>query len=131
MREFENGHNKQFKNVIGVLYPTKMTPVMIELSGISPDKKVNEITKAERERLIQLTKNFPLTATGLRDYNEAIITRGGVSVKEINPSTMESKLVTGLYFAGEVLDLDAVTGGFNLQIAWSTGYAAGCAMAEA
>ena len=131
LREFENGHNKQFKNVIGVLYPTKMTPVMIELSGISPDKKVNEITKAERERLIQLTKHFPLTATGLRDYNEAIITRGGVSVKEINPSTMESKLVTGLYFAGEVLDLDAVTGGFNLQIAWSTGYAAGCAMAEA
>lgn len=131
LREFDNGHNKQFKNVIGVLYPTKMTPVMIELSGISPDKKVNEVTKAERERLIQLTKHFPLTATGLRDYNEAIITRGGVSVKEINPSTMESKLVTGLYFAGEVLDLDAVTGGFNLQIAWSTGYAAGCAMAEA
>lgn len=117
--------------MIGVLFPAKMTPVIIELSGISPDKKVNEITKAERESLIQLTKHFPLTATGLRDYNEAIITRGGVSVKEINPSTMESKLVTGLYFAGEVLDLDAVTGGFNLQIAWSTGYAAGCAMAEA
>lgn len=130
LREFESGHKKQFKNVIGVLYPARMTPVMIELSGISPDKKVNEITKAERERLIQLTKHFPLTATGLRDYNEAIITRGGVSVKEINPSTMESKLVTGLYFAGEVLDVDAVTGGFNLQIAWSTGYAAGCAMAE-
>ena len=130
LREFEAGHNKQFKNVIGVLYPTKMTPVMIGLSGISPEKRVNEITKAEREKLIQLTKHFPLTATGLRDYNEAIITRGGVSVKEVNPSTMESKLVSGLYFAGEVLDLDAVTGGFNLQIAWSTGYAAGIGMSE-
>ena len=125
LREFESGHNKQFKNVIGVLYPAKMTPVIIELSGISPDKKVNEITKAERESLIQLTKHFPLTATGLRDYNEAIITRGGICVKEVNPSTMESKLVSGLFFAGEILDLDALTGGFNLQIAWSTAYAAG------
>ena len=130
LREFEAGHNKQFKNVIGTLYPAKMTPVMMELSEISPEKKVNEITRAERERIIQLTKHFPLTATGLRDYNEAIITRGGVSVKEVNPSTMESKLVSGLYFAGEVLDLDAVTGGFNLQIAWSTGYAAGISMGE-
>ena len=130
LREFEAGHNKQFKNVIGTLYPAKMTPVMMELSEISPEKKVNEITRAERERIIQLTKHFPLTATGLRDYNEAIITRGGVSVREVNPSTMESKLVSGLYFAGEVLDLDAVTGGFNLQIAWSTGYAAGISMGE-
>ena len=130
LREFEAGHNKQFKNVIGTLYPAKMTPVIMELSEISPEKKVNEITRAERERIIQLTKHFPLTATGLRDYNEAIITRGGVSVKEVNPSTMESKLVSGLYFAGEVLDLDAVTGGFNLQIAWSTGYAAGISMGE-
>ena len=130
LREFEAGHNKQFKNVIGALYPAKMTPVIIELSEIPPDKKVNEITKAEREKVIWLTKHFPLTATGLRDYNEAIITRGGVSVREVNPSTMESKIVSGLYFAGEVLDLDAVTGGFNLQIAWSTGYAAGISMAE-
>ena len=130
LREFEAGHNKQFKNVIGTLYPAKMTPVIMELSEISPEKKVNEITRAERERIIQLTKHFPLTATGLRDYNEAIITRGGVSVREVNPSTMESKLVSGLYFAGEVLDLDAVTGGFNLQIAWSTGYAAGISMGE-
>ena len=130
LREFGEGNKKQFKNVIGTLFPAKMIPIMIELSGITPEKKVNEITKAKREALIHLTKHFPLTATGLRDYNEAIITRGGVSVKEINPSTMESKLVSGLYFAGEVLDLDAVTGGFNLQIAWSTGYAAGISMAE-
>ncbi len=98
---------------------------MIRLSGISPEKQVNEITKAERERLCGLTKHFTMTLTGLRDYKEAVITQGGVSVKEINPSTMESKLVKGLYFAGEVLDLDAVTGGYNLQIAWSTGWAAG------
>ena len=130
LREFGEGNKKQFKNVIGTLFPAKMIPIMIERSEIAPEKKVNEITKAEREALIHLTKHFPLTATGLRDYNEAIITRGGVSVKEINPSTMESKLVSGLYFAGEVLDLDAVTGGFNLQIAWSTGYAAGIGMAE-
>lgn len=130
LREFEAGNNKQFKNVIGALFPAKMTPIMIELSGVLPEKKVNEVTRAEREQLIHLTKHFPLTATGLRDYNEAIITRGGVTVKEVNPSTMESKIISGLYFAGEVLDLDAVTGGFNLQIAWSTGYAAGIAMSE-
>ena len=98
---------------------------MIALSQISPDKKVNEITKQERKNLVELTKAFPLTLTGLRDYKEAIITQGGVSVKEIQPATMESKLVKDLYFAGEVLDLDGVTGGFNLQIAWSTGWAAG------
>ncbi len=125
LREFEAGNKKQFKNVIGVLYPAKMTPIMIELSGINPEKMVNEITREERMRIIHITKHLELTATGLRDYNEAIITRGGVNVKEVDPSTMESKLVEGLYFAGEVLDLDAVTGGFNLQIAWSTGYAAG------
>lgn len=130
IREFEQGNKKQFKNVIGALYPAKMIPVMIELSGIAPDKPVNEITKEERQTLVKLTKSFELTATGLRDYNEAIITRGGVSVKEIDPGTMESRKVSGLYFAGEVLDLDAVTGGFNLQIAWSTGYAAGSHMAE-
>ena len=125
LREFEEFLNKQFKNALVHLYPARLVPVMVELSGISPEKKVNEITREERQQIIRATKNFPLTLTGLRDYKEAIITQGGVSVKEINPSTMESKKVSGLYFAGEVLDLDAVTGGFNLQIAWSTGYAAG------
>ena len=99
--------------------------MIIERSGISPDKRVNEITRAERGRLLDATKRFTLTITGLRGFKEAIITKGGVAVKEINPSTMESKLVKNLCFAGEVLDLDGVTGGFNLQIAWSTGWAAG------
>lgn len=125
LREFEAGKNKQFKNVLGSLYPAKMLPVMIERSKIQPERAVHEITKEERQRLVALTKSFPLTITALRDYNEAIITRGGVSVKEVFPATMESKLVENLYFAGEVLDLDAVTGGYNLQIAWATGYAAG------
>lgn len=125
LREFEAGRNKQLKNILGALYPAKLVPVMTERSGISPEKAVRDITKEERQKLISLTKSFPLTITALRDYNEAIITRGGVSVKEIQPSTMESRLVKGLYFAGEVLDLDAVTGGYNLQIAWCTGYAAG------
>ncbi|MDO5540900.1 MAG: NAD(P)/FAD-dependent oxidoreductase [Eubacteriales bacterium] len=125
IREFDEGKNKQFKNVIGNLFPSKLTPVMLELSGISPEKKVNEITREERAQLVHLIRHLELTATGLRDYNEAIITKGGISVKEIQPAAMESKLVSNLYFAGEVLDLDAVTGGFNLQIAWSTGYAAG------
>ena len=101
---------------------------MIELCDIDPDKKVNEITKEERLSFVRLIKAFPLTLCGLRDFKEAIITKGGVNVKEIDPGTMESKLVKGLYFAGEVLDLDALTGGFNLQIAWSTGYAAGNAI---
>lgn len=125
LREFEEGKNKQFKNVIGSLFPAKLTPVIIRLSQIPAEKKVNEITRAERAELVRLIRHLELTATGLRGYNEAVVTRGGVSVKEIDPATMESKLVKGLYFAGEVLDLDAVTGGFNLQIAWSTGYAAG------
>ena len=98
---------------------------MVELSGILPEKKVNEITKEERQNFVRLIKDFTMTLTGLRGYSEAIITKGGVSVKEIDPGTMESKLVEGLYFAGEVLDLDALTGGYNLQIAWSTGYLAG------
>ena len=125
LREFEEGINKQFKNVLGSLFPAKLIPVMIDLSGIEPEKKVNEISRAERERFVHLIKNFELTITSLRGWNEAIITRGGVSVKEINPSTMESKNHPGIYFVGEVLDLDAKTGGFNLQIAWSTGYLAG------
>lgn len=125
LRDFEENRNKRFKNAVNKLFPAKLIPVMIELSGIDPEKKVNEISKEERLHFVNLIKAFPATLTGLRDFNEAIITKGGVKVKEINPSTMESKLVQGIYFAGEVLDLDAVTGGFNLQIAWSTGYAAG------
>lgn len=125
VRDFNECKNKQFKNALNQLFPAKLIPVMIALSQISPEKQVNEISKVERLRLVSLTKNFVLTLTGLRDYNEAIITQGGVKVKDINPTTMESKLVQGLYFAGEVLDLDALTGGYNLQIAWSTGYAAG------
>lgn len=125
LRDFEALKNKQFKNALVHLFPSKLIPVMIVRSGISPEKKINEITKEERHRLIAETKAFKVTITGVRGFNEAIITQGGVSVKEVNPSTMESKKVKGLYFAGEVLDLDAVTGGFNLQIAWSTGWLAG------
>ena len=129
LREFDEMKNKQFKNSLGHLLPAKMIPVMIALSGIDPDTKVNEISREQRQNLLHLFKNMPLTITGLRDFKEAIITKGGVSVKDINPSTMESKLVQGLYFCGEVLDLDAYTGGFNLQIAWSTGYLAGTSAA--
>lgn len=125
LREFEANHNRQFKNAVDSLFPAKLKPVAIELSGIPEEKKVNEVTKEERLHFVRLIKDFSMTLTGLRGYHEAIITKGGVSVKEIDPGTMESKLVKGLYFAGEVLDLDAVTGGYNLQIAWSTGYLAG------
>lgn len=125
LRDFEENKNKQFKNAVTKLFPGKLLPVMLELSGIDPEKKVNLISKEERHQFVHLIKNFTWTITKLRGFNEAIITKGGVKVKEINPSTMESKLVQGLYFAGEVLDLDALTGGFNLQIAWSTAYAAG------
>lgn len=124
VREFEEGQNRQFKNVLGSLFPAKLIPVMVELSEILPEKRANEISREERQNFLHKIKHLELTLTGLRDYNEAIITKGGIQVKEINPSTMESKLVHGLYFIGEVLDLDAVTGGFNLQIAWSTAYAA-------
>lgn len=125
LRDFENNKNRQFKNALHGLLPAKMLPVLIKLSGIVPEKKINEVTKEERNRLTCLLKAFPMTLTGPRGFDEAIITRGGVCVKEVNPSTMESKRISGLYFAGEVLDLDAMTGGFNLQIAWSTGYLAG------
>lgn len=125
LREFDAAMNKQLKNVIGSLMPAKMIPVVIRLSGIDPDKKVNEVSREERQHLVQLLKRLPLTINGLRGWNEAIITKGGVSVKDINPSTMESKKVSHLFFCGEVLDLDALTGGYNLQIAWSTGYLAG------
>jgi predicted Rossmann fold flavoprotein len=131
LRDFDENKNKRFGNALGGLFPMKLIPVMVELSGIRSDKKVNEITKEERRRFGELIKAVPLTVKGLRGYEEAIITRGGVCVKEINPSTMESKKVKGLYFAGEVLDVDALTGGFNLQIAWSTGHLAGsCAGAH-
>lgn len=125
LKDFEKAKNKQYKNSIQKLLPSKMIPIIIKLSGIDPDKQVNEITKEERGRLVDLLKGLPMTIIGLRGWNEAIITKGGVSVKQVNPSTMESKLVKGLYFAGELLDLDAMTGGYNLQIAWSTGYLAG------
>ncbi len=125
LRDFEEQKNRQFKNAVDKLFPAKLKPVMIELSGIPPEKKVNEISKEERQRFVELIKNFRMTLTGLRGFPEAVITRGGVSVKDVDPGTMESRHVKNLYFAGEVLDLDAVTGGFNLQIAWSTGYAAG------
>lgn len=129
LREFDENKNKQFKNAITSLFPAKLLPIMPMLADINPDKKVNEITKEERERFVDVIKHLELTITGIRDYNEAIVTKGGVNVSEISPSTMESKLVEGLYFAGEVLDLDALTGGFNLQIAWSTGYLAGMSAA--
>ena len=125
LRDFEENKNRQFKNAISGLFPTKMIPIMLELSGIDPEKKVNEISKEERLSFVNLIKNWRMTVVRLRDFNEAIITQGGISVKEISPKTMESKLIKGLYFAGEVLDVDALTGGFNLQIAWSTGYLAG------
>lgn len=125
LRDFEENKNKQFKNSLGGLFPAKLIPVMLELSGIMPEKKVNEISREERKQFVFKIKNLPLTITGTRPIEEAIVTMGGVNVKEINPSTMESRKIKGLFFAGEVLDVDAFTGGFNLQIAWSTGYLAG------
>lgn len=130
LKDFEENKNRQFKNAVDGLVPAKLLPVLIKRSGIPEEKKVNEITKEERKNLTLCLKRFSVTLTGLRDFSEAIVTRGGVSLKEVNPSTMESKLVRGLLFAGEVLDLDAFTGGFNLQIAWSTGYLAGLCAAE-
>lgn len=125
LRDFQKALNKEFKNSLDQLLPKKAIPVIIELSGIPGHKKVNEITKNERGKLRSAMKDFTLEITGVRGFKEAIITQGGIDVKEINPGTMESKKIKGLYFAGEILDLDAVTGGFNLQIAWSTGYLAG------
>jgi len=125
LRDFEQEKNKQFKNALTKILPAKLIPVVIDRSRIEPERQINTITREERRRIAGQMKDFRLTLTGLRGYQEAIITQGGVSVKEINPSTMESKKVRHLYFAGEVLDLDGVTGGFNLQIAWSTGYLAG------
>lgn len=124
-REFEGNRNRQFQNGLKGLFPASLIPVMVSLSGISPEKKTGEITREERRAFGHLIKGIALTVTGTRGFEEAIITRGGVSVRDVNPSTMESKKLKGLYFAGEVLDLDGLTGGFNLQIAWSTGHLAG------
>ena len=124
LRDFSKEQNKAFKNSLDELLPKKLIPVIVMLSGIKPDKRVNEITRQERQGLVRLLKNLEMTVTSTRGFNEAIITHGGVNVKEINPSTMESKIVKNVYFAGEVLDVDAVTGGFNLQVAWSTAFAA-------
>ena len=125
LRDFEKEKNKSFKNSLNDLLPKKMIDTVIELSEIDENKKVNEITKKERMKLIQLLKHFEITISGYRPIEEAIITSGGISTKEINPKTMESKIIQGLYFAGEIIDVDAYTGGFNLQIAYSTGYTAG------
>ncbi|MGN6713662.1 NAD(P)/FAD-dependent oxidoreductase [Anaerocolumna jejuensis] len=125
LRDFDEFKNKQYKNALDQLLPRKMIQVIIALSKIDPEKKVNLITKEERKRLVDILKAMTLSIDRLRDYNEAVITKGGIAVKEINPSTMESRLISGVYYIGEVLDLDALTGGFNLQIAWSTAYLAG------
>ena len=125
LRDFSEFKNKQFKNALDKLLPQKLIPVIIEKSSINSEKKVNEINKKERRKLVNLLKNFEVTIKGFRPIDEAIITSGGINIKEINPKTMESKLVEGLYFAGEIIDVDAYTGGFNLQIAYSTGYTAG------
>lgn len=125
LRDFEKQKNKEFKNSLNELLPKKLIEPIIELSGIDENKKVNSITKQERKQLVQLLQNFKIKLSGFRPIEEAIVTSGGISIKQINPKTMESKLVQGLYFAGEIIDVDAYTGGFNLQIAWSTGYTAG------
>ena len=125
LREFDENRKKEYKNSLGKLFPSKMIPVIVKRSGIDENKKCAEISHEERVRLAVLIKDFCITVTGLRGYEEAIITKGGVSVKELNPSTMESKKIKGLYFAGETIDVDCVTGGFNLQVAWSTGAQAG------
>ena len=123
LRDFESEKNKDFKNSLDQLLPKKLIPVVVEMMNI--DKKVNEVTKVERKKLVEILKKFMIEISGFRPVEEAIITAGGVSVKEVNPKTMESKLVKGLYFAGEIIDVDSYTGGFNLQIAYSTGYTAG------
>ncbi len=125
LRDFEQLKNKKFKNSLDKLLPQKLIPIVISKTNINPEKKVNEITKEERKRIIYVLKNFEIEIKGFRPIEEAIITSGGINIKEINPKTMESKLVKGLYFAGEIIDVDSYTGGFNLQIAYSTGYTAG------
>ena len=125
LRDFKEFKNKQFKHALDKLLPQKMIPIVIEKTKINEEKRVNEITKEERRNLVKVLKKFELTIKDFRPVEEAIITSGGINIKEINPKTMESKLVKGLYFAGEIIDVDSYTGGFNLQIAYSTGYTAG------
>ncbi|MBC8535524.1 NAD(P)/FAD-dependent oxidoreductase [Feifania hominis] len=130
LRDFELFKNREFRNCLVKLLPSSMIPVVVKLSGIAPDKQANAVTRAERRALVELMKAFPLTVSSFRPIEEAIVTSGGIDVRELNPSTMESKLVRGLYFAGEVLDVDGYTGGFNLQIAFSTGRLAGRSVRE-
>ena len=125
LRDFQEYTNKQLKNALNDLLPQKLIPLVILISEILPDKTVHQITREERRRLLMAVKAFPLDFKGFRPLEEAIVTSGGIKVSEINPSTMESKIVPGLFFAGEIMDIDALTGGFNLQIAYSTGYLAG------
>ena len=125
LRDFEKEKNKLFRNSLDELLPQKLIDPVIHLSGINPSKKVNEISKKERMQLLKILKEFCITISGFRPVEEAIITAGGINIKEINPKTMESKLINNLYFAGEIIDVDAYTGGFNLQIAYSTGVTAG------
>ena len=130
LADFAKYTNSDFVNSLNDLLPQKMIPVIVELSGIDPHQKVHEITREQRRVLLQLLKHFPVEIAGLRPVTDAIITSGGIKISEINPTTMESKVVKGIYFAGEIIDVDAYTGGFNLQIAWATGRAAGIAAAE-
>ena len=130
LRDFAKQQNRSFENALGGLYPKTMIPVIVRRSGIPGAQKVNAVTKAQRQALLLLTKDFRIPIAGRRPVEEAIITHGGVNVKQVDPKTMQSKLVPGLFFAGELLDVDAYTGGFNLQIAWATGYAAGTAAAQ-
>ena len=128
LRDFEENSRKAFKNALGGLFPAKLIPVMVELSGIDGEKKVYDVTREERRAFVHLIRNLSLTITGTRGFEEAVITQGGIPVSEVNPSTMESKFCDGLYFAGEMLDIDALTGGYNLQLAWSTGHLAGASV---
>ena len=130
LRDMEQNKHRQMKNAIQGLLPSRMVPIVLMLADIDPEKTTDSFTKAERRQLVAVLKSIPLNVKAASDISEAIITRGGINIKEVNPKTMESKLVPGLYFAGEVLDVDAYTGGFNLQIAYSTGVAAGLAAAE-
>jgi len=130
LRDFEKYRNRCFSNALGDLLPARMIDEVVERSGIEPSKPVNSVRKSERQELIRLLKDFRVEVTGSRPVEEAVVTSGGISVKEIDPHTMQSRLVPGLFFAGEITDVDAYTGGFNLQIAWSTGYAAGAAAAK-
>jgi predicted Rossmann fold flavoprotein len=125
LRDFEESSNRMFRNSLGGLLPQKLIPVMVSLSGIDPDKKVHSITREERQRLIDLLKGFTLRVQTIAGFSKAIVTAGGVDLKEVDPKTMKSKVVENLYLTGEILDLDGPTGGFNLQVAWTTGYMAG------